>query len=160
LSKFKVAIIGCGSIANAAHIKSYLANPNAEIKYFCDIIKEKADKAVLESGCGEAIDNYRIVLNDPEIEAVSICTPNHVHASISIDCLRAGKHVLCEKPAARTYTEALEMQKVQHETGRVLNIGVVNRFNTGVNLIKKMMASLESYIMYMSASAPNVRFLD
>jgi predicted dehydrogenase len=55
-----------------------------------------------------------------------------------MDCLRAGKHVLCEKPAARTYPEALEMQKVQHETGKVLNIGVVNRLNDHVNLIKKM----------------------
>lgn len=148
MSKIKVAIIGCGTIANAAHIKSYLANPNAEIKYFCDIIKEKADKAVLDSGCGEAITDYRVALDDPEIEAVSICTPNHVHASISMDCLRAGKNVLCEKPAARTYAEALEMQKVQHETGLVLNIGVVNRFNTGVNLIKKMITNGELGNLY------------
>lgn len=148
MSKIKVAVIGCGTIASGSHISSYLANPNAEIKYFCDIIKEKADKAVLESGCGEAIDDYRIALNDPEIEAVSICTPNHVHAAISIDCLRAGKNVLCEKPAARTYAEALEMQKVQHETGLVLNIGVVNRFNTGVNLIKKMIEDGELGELY------------
>ena len=59
-----------------------------------------------------------------------------MHAKISIDALRAGKNVLCEKPAARTYSEALEMQKVQHETGKVLNIGVVNRFNVAVNRIK------------------------
>src|SRR5690606_1766989 len=134
----KVAIIGCGGIATGAHIKAYLANPTAEIKYFCDIMKEKAELAVKTYGCGEAIEDYRVILNDPEVKAVSICTPNHVHASISIDCLRAGKHVLCEKPAGRTYDEALKMQKVQHETGKILNIGVVNRFNTGVNRIKSM----------------------
>lgn len=153
MSKIKVAVIGCGTIANASHISAYLANPDAEIKYFCDIIKEKADKAVLDSGCGEAIEDYRIALNDPEIEAVSVCTPNDVHAAISIECLRAGKNVLCEKPAARTYAEALEMQKVQHETGLVLNIGVVNRFNTGVNLIKKMITNGELgdvYHVYVS----------
>ena len=153
MSKIKVAIIGCGTIANASHIPSYLANPNAEIKYFCDINKEKADKAVQGSGCGEAIEDYRIALNDPEIEAVSVCTPNDVHAAISIECLRAGKNVLCEKPAARTYAEALEMQKIQHETGLVLNIGVVNRFNTGVNLIKKMITNGELgevYHVYVS----------
>ncbi|NOU90126.1 gfo/Idh/MocA family oxidoreductase [Paenibacillus sp. LMG 31460] len=148
MSIIKVAIIGCGTIANAAHIKAYLNNPNAEIKYFCDIIKEKADKAVRDSGCGEAIEDYRIILNDPEIVAVSICTPNHVHAAISIECLRAGKNVLCEKPAARTYAEALVMQKAQHETGLVLNIGVVNRFNTGVNLIKKMITNGELGELY------------
>lgn len=153
MSKIKVAIIGCGTIANASHIPAYLANPYAEIKYFCDINKEKADKAVLDSGWGEAIADYRIALNDPQIEAVSICTPNDVHAAISMDCLRAGKNVLCEKPAARTYAEALEMQKIQHETGLVLNIGVVNRFNTGVNLIKKMITNGELgevYHVYVS----------
>ncbi|MCZ8517795.1 Gfo/Idh/MocA family oxidoreductase [Paenibacillus filicis] len=153
MSKIKVAIIGCGTIANSAHIKAYLANPNAEIKYFCDIIKVRADKAVKDYGCGEAIEDYRVALNDPEIEAVSICTPNHVHASIAIDCLRAGKNVLCEKPAARTYAEALEMQKVQHETGKVLNIGVVNRFNTGVNRIRNMIQNGELgeiYHIYIS----------
>lgn len=148
MDKIKVAIIGCGAIANGSHIKAYLANPEAEIKYFCDIVKERAEKAVEEYGCGEAIDDYHIALNDPEIEAVSVCTPNHVHATISIDALRAGKNVLCEKPAARTYEEALEMQKVQRETGKVLNIGVVNRFNTGVNRIKDMIQNGELGELY------------
>ncbi|MFC5700930.1 Gfo/Idh/MocA family protein [Cohnella faecalis] len=156
MNKIKVAIIGCGTIASNAHIKAYLGNPNAEIKYFCDIIAEKAEKAVADFSCGIAIEDYRIILEDPEVEAVSICTPNHVHASISIDCLRAGKNVLCEKPAARTYAEALEMQKVQHETGKVLNIGVVNRFNKGVNIIKTMIENGELgelYHVYVSFRA-------
>ena len=88
-------------------------------------------------GCGTAVVDYHDVLKDPEVEAVSVCTPNNVHPVIAIDALRAGKNVLCEKPAARTYAEALEMQKAQHETGKVLNIGVVNRFNDGVNRIKE-----------------------
>jgi len=153
LSTLKVAIIGCGTIASAAHIKSYLANEGAEIKYFCDIIQSKAEQAVAEYGCGIAISDYKVALEDPEVDAVSICTPNHVHASISIDCMRAGKHVLCEKPAARTYEEALEMQKVQHETGVTLNIGVVNRFNTSVNHIKRMIENGELgevYHVYVS----------
>lgn len=138
MSKIKVAVIGCGSIANAAHIPSYMNNEDAEIVYFCDIIPERAEAAVEKYGCGKAITDYHEILNDPEIVAVSVCTPNYAHASITIDCLRAGKHVLCEKPAARTYDEALEMQKVQHETGKILNIGVVNRFNDGVNELKKI----------------------
>ncbi|MCI9225324.1 MAG: Gfo/Idh/MocA family oxidoreductase [Acutalibacter sp.] len=133
----KVAVIGCGTIANTAHIPSYMNNPEAEIVYFCDIILERAAGAVAKYGCGRAVEDYHVVLNDPEVQAVSVCTPNNVHAQIAIDALRAGKDVLCEKPAARTYAEALEMQKVQHETGRVLNIGVVNRFNDSVNRIKE-----------------------
>ena len=134
----KIGVIGCGTIANFRHIPAYLQNPEAEIKYFCDIIPERAQEAVEKYGCGIAVTDYREVLADPEVVAVSVCTPNNMHAQISIDAMRAGKEVLCEKPAARTYTEALEMQKVQHETGRILNIGVCNRFHNGVNKLKSL----------------------
>lgn len=135
----KVAVIGCGNISKR-HIPSYMNNPDAEIKYFCDIIPERAENAVKEYGCGIAVADYKEILADPEVEAISVCTPNYAHAQISIDAMKAGKNVLCEKPAARTYTEALEMQKVQKETGKVLNIGVCNRFDPGVNLVKKTIA--------------------
>lgn len=138
MRKIKVAVIGCGTIANNSHIPSYLKNEKAEIKYFCDIIPERAKAAVEKYGCGEAIEDYKIALNDPEIEAVSVCTPNNCHSTITIDALQKGKNVLCEKPAARTYEEALLMQKTHNECGKVLNIGVVNRFNYAVNQIKKL----------------------
>ncbi len=134
----KVAVIGCGTIANNAHIPAYMANEKAEIKYFCDIIPERAEVAVEKYNCGIAVTDYREVLADPEVEAVSVCTPNKVHSEISVAALKAGKNVLCEKPAARVYSEALEMQKAQHETGKVLNIGVVNRFNKNVNKLKEL----------------------
>ena len=138
MSKIKIAVIGCGAIANSAHIPAYMDNPDAEIVYFCDILPERAERAVKQYGCGKAVVDYHQVLAEPEIQAVSVCTPNHMHAQIAINALRAGKHVLCEKPAARTYAEALKMQEAQHETGLTLNIGVVNRFNQGVNHIKKL----------------------
>ena len=156
MSKVKVAVIGCGTIANAAHIPSYMNNSDVEIKYFCDIIPERAEAAVKQYGCGTAIVDYRDALNDPEVEAVSVCTPNKAHTTITIDALRAGKHVLCEKPAARTYAEAKLMQEVQHETGKTLNIGVVNRFNTAVNKIRERIAAGELgevYHVYVSFRA-------
>lgn len=152
----KIAIIGCGTIANSAHIPAYMKNPEVEIKYFCDIILSRAEAAVEKYGCGTAIEDYHVALNDPEVVAISVCTPNYMHATISIDAMRAGKHVLCEKPAARTYAEALEMQKVQHETGMTLNIGVVNRFNDSVNKIKDYIDSGklgEVYHVYVSFRA-------
>jgi len=137
----KVAVIGCGTIANSAHIPSYMNNGDAEIKYFCDIIPERAEAAVEKYGCGVAITDYKIALADDEIEAVSVCTPNNCHSTITIDALNAGKNVLCEKPAAKTYEEALLMQEAQHKTGKILNIGVVNRFNKNVNRIKDLIDS-------------------
>lgn len=138
MKTLKIAVIGCGTIANNAHIPAYMKNPKAEITAFCDIIPERAEKAVKDYGVGRAVTDYHELLNDPELDAVSVCTPNNVHSTISIDFMRAGKDVLCEKPAARIYSEALEMQKVRRETGRLLNIGVCNRFNTSVNRIKKL----------------------
>ena len=60
----KVAVIGCGAIANSAHIPAYMANQKAEIKYFCDIILERAESAVKKYGCGIAVDDYHEVLRD------------------------------------------------------------------------------------------------
>jgi len=153
MRKIKVAVIGCGTIANHAHIPSYMANDNAEIIYFCDIILERAEAAVKQYGCGIAIENYMTALQDPDIDAISVCTPNNCHSIITIDALRYGKHVLCEKPAARTYEEALEMQKAQAQYNKVLNIGVVNRFNSGVNKLKELIDSGELgdiYQVYVS----------
>ncbi len=153
MSKTKVAIIGCGTIANSAHIPAYIANPDAEIKYFCDIIPEKARAAVEKYGCGIAVTDYKEILADDEVEAISVCTPNKMHSTITIDCLKAGKNVLCEKPAARIFSEAKAMQDAQHESGKVLNIGVVNRFNPAVNKLRDMIQNGdlgEIYHIYVS----------
>ena len=136
MEKVKVAVIGCGTIAKGQHIPAYMKNEQVEIVYFCDIIKERAEAAVEKNGCGIAVTDYKQVLADPQIDAVSVCTPNKMHSIITIDALKAGKHVLCEKPAARTLDEVLAMQEAQHESGKILNIGVVNRFNDNVNRIR------------------------
>ncbi|MDD6276216.1 MAG: Gfo/Idh/MocA family oxidoreductase [Clostridia bacterium] len=152
----KIAVIGCGSIANSQHIPNYIKNDKVEIKYFCDIIPERANAAVEKYGCGIAVTDYHDILKDDEVEAVSVCTPNNVHPVISMDFLKAGKNVLCEKPAAKTYDEVLQMQKVQHETGKVLNIGVVNRFNSAVQRVKKYIEDGklgEVYHVYISFRA-------
>ena len=94
----KVAVIGCGTIANAAHIPSYLNNPEAEIKYFCDIIPERAENAVKKYGCGTAVVDYHDVLKDPEVEAVSVCTPNNVHPVIAIDASGPGRTCCARSP--------------------------------------------------------------
>lgn len=133
----KVGVIGCGTIANAAHIPSYMKNPEVEIKYFCDDKFYRAERAVEKYGCGIAVADYHEVIADPEIAAVSVCTPNDMHPVIAMDALRAGKDVLCEKPAARTYAEVEQMVQAQRETGKLLAIGVVNRFNDSVRRIKE-----------------------
>ena len=139
MEKTKVAIIGCGTIANAAHGPSYQKNPNVKIAYCVDIIPERAQALKEKFGDEDtiALTDYHDMLKDESVKAVSVCVPNYLHNPITIDCLRAGKNVLCEKPASVSYDLAKEMADVAHETGKILNIGVVNRFNYAVNMIKQ-----------------------
>ena len=139
MDKIKVAIIGCGTIANAAHMPGYKAASDlCEVKYFCDIIPERAVALRDRYGSGIANTDYHEILTDPEVTCVSICVPNGGHAPIAIDFLKAGKHVLCEKPAAMNSDLARDMQKTADECGRILNIGVCNRFNTAVEKIEEL----------------------
>ena len=136
----KVAVIGCGTIANAAHIPSYMNNNKVEIKYFCDIRLERAEKAVEKYGCGVAIKDYKEVLADPEVIAVSVCTPNNVHSQISIDALKAGKHVLCEKPATITPEQLRHVLKSAKDANKLFMEAMTIGLNPMYQAIKKLIA--------------------
>ena len=118
----RVGIIGCGKIAQIRHIPEYTANPHAEVYGFYDINLSRAEELAKKHG-GKAYASYQELLEDPEIDAVSVCAANHVHAEISIAALKAGKHVLCEKPMAVTLAECEAMVAAAREAGKYLMIG-------------------------------------
>ena len=118
----KVGIIGCGKIAQVRHIPEYAANPNTQVYGFYDINLARAEALAVKYG-GKAYATYEELLADPEIEAVSVCAANHVHAEITIAALKAGKHVLCEKPMAVTLEECEAMVAAAKESGKYLMIG-------------------------------------
>lgn len=125
----KVGIIGCGGIATSKHMPGLLTVSEAKMVAFCDIIEEKAIKAKEKFGTPDCkvYTDYKEMLKDEEIEVVHVCTPNRSHSFISIDAMRAGKHVMVEKPMAKTAAEAREMVKVAKETGKKLTVGYQNR---------------------------------
>ena len=118
----KIGIIGCGKIAQVRHIPEYLANPNAEVYGFYDINPDRA-KELAEKYNGKAYPTWEAMLSDPEITAVSVCAANHVHGEITVGALRAGKHVLCEKPMAVSLEECEAMVKAAEASGKYLMIG-------------------------------------
>ena len=133
-----VAIIGCGRIANYAHLPALSKQDNVRIKYACDIIKEKAIKAKENfPKIEKVIVDYQEALDDKEVDAVFVLVPNYEHKRITIDALRKGKHVLCEKPISLSYESALEMEKEAQKANKILNIGVNNRFDKVVNALKE-----------------------
>jgi len=148
MQKTKVAVIGCGRIACSTHIPDYAKNPLSEIKALIDIREERAIAQAELFGVKQTGTDFRVILDDPEIEAVSICTPNDTHAPIAIACLEAGKHVLCEKPASVSLDLVKQMQAAADRSQRILNIGVVNRFNTQVNKIKDLIDAGELGKLY------------
>ncbi len=138
----KVGIIGCGGIANGKHLpalKDMVALGEVELVAFCDIVKERAEKAAKEYGAegAKVYTDYKELLKDDSIVAVHVCTPNRSHSFISIDAMRAKKHVLCEKPMAKTAKEAEEMLNVSKETGMILTIGYQNRQRKDSRFLKK-----------------------
>ena len=124
-----VGIIGCGGIANGKHMPSLKKIENVRMVAFCDIIPEKAQKAKEKFGTPDAkvYTDYKELLKDPSIEVVHVCTPNKEHAEISIDALHAGKHVMCEKPMAKTVADAKCMVEAAKESGKKLSIGYQSR---------------------------------
>ena len=134
MEKLKVGIIGCGNIANGKHMPSIAVIDNLEMTAFCDIIPERAEEAARKYGTSDArvYTDYRELLKDESINSVRVLTHNQLHAEISIAAMRAGKHVLCEKPMAANYADALEMVKVQKETGMVLTIGYQHKYDPDV----------------------------
>ncbi len=136
---FKVAIIGCGGIANQKHMPALKKLNDVEMVAFCDIIEERAQKAAEEFGTVDAkvYNDYRELLKDTEIDAVHVCTPNRSHSFITVDALEAGKHVLCEKPMAINSEEAKKMVDAAKRTGKVLTIGYQNRQRNDSLFMKK-----------------------
>lgn len=128
--KLKIGIIGCGGIANGKHMPALSKLNNVEMVAFCDIILEKAEKAAKEFGTENAkcYSDYKELLKDSSIDVVHVCTPNKSHSFITIDALESGKHVMCEKPMAKTYAEAKAMVEAAKRTGKKLTIGYQNRF--------------------------------
>ena len=133
-----IAIIGCGRIANFAHLPALSKMEDVRIKYACDLLIEKANAVVEKYGAEQAITDYKIALADPEVQTVFVLTPNYAHYVITMDALKAGKNVMCEKPITVNYALSKEMADEAEKQGKLLNIGVCNRFQESVCRIAEM----------------------
>ncbi len=124
----RVGIIGCGKIAQVRHLPEYAANPNAQIVAYYDMNKARAEEMAAKYG-GKTYDSFYKLIDDPEVDAVSICVENRSHAEICTAALYAGKHVLCEKPMAVTLAECESMVAAAERNEKRLMIGHNMRFD-------------------------------
>lgn len=135
MKNLNFAIIGCGRIAqrHAEHIKN---TEGAQLIAVCDNVKEKADKLATEYGAASSGSIEKLLENEL-IDVVAICSPNGLHATHSIASLKAGKHVLCEKPMAISVYDCGEMIKTAEKANKRLFVIKQNRYNPPVNAVKE-----------------------
>ncbi len=138
MKQLKLGIIGCGGIASTKHLPSIREVGGAEVVAFCDINLERAKKSAEEFGVRNAkvFEDYRELLK-LDLDAVYVCTPNRSHSIITVEALRSGKHVMCEKPMAISFTEAQKMLATAKESGKLLTIGYQNRYRADSQYLKK-----------------------
>ncbi len=124
-----IGVIGTGGIAQNAHLPGYSQIPDlCKIVAIADVRPEVAYEAAGKFGSPQVFTDYHDLLAMDEIDAVSICTPNYAHMQPTIDALKAGKHVLCEKPIGMNAVEAQQMVDTARSVGKKLQIGYNMRF--------------------------------
>ena len=122
----KVGIIGCGKIAEVRHAPEFHENPHCLLAGYYNHTPEKAEALARQYG-GQVYDSVEALL-DSGIDAVSVCTSNSSHASIAIQAMEAGKHVLCEKPMTVSRREAELLFAEAKERNLFLMEGMWTRF--------------------------------
>jgi predicted dehydrogenase len=129
--KLKIGLIGTGMICNWAHVPGYeKMSDDCEIVWACDLDEAKAQAVADKHNIPKVTKDYKDILNDPEIDAVSVMTPNIAHMQPTIDALNAGKHVLCEKPLAMNADQARAMCKAARDNKKILQVGLQQRFTS------------------------------
>jgi predicted dehydrogenase len=133
MSPVRFAIIGCGMISqrHAEHIANL-----GTLVAVCDIVESRAQDLARKHSCRAFRDIGELLEKCPDVEVVSVCTPNALHARHSIQALRAGKHVVCEKPMALSVKDCLEMIAASSAAGKHLFVVKQNRFNPPIVALK------------------------
>ncbi len=138
--KLRVGIIGTGMIANAAHLPAYKnISDRVEVVAVADDRLEAASDTAKRWNVPNVYDNPQKMLDEMNLDLVSICTPNSSHTQWTIAALRAGAHVACEKPGAITYQDGVDMFNEMDKTGKHLFITQTRRFYDNTISAKRIM---------------------
>lgn len=127
-----VGIPGCGPISQVAHLESVQKACNTALRAVCGADEGLANRFGAFYDAGRIYLDYDQMLADATVEAIIIATSDAFHVPAPIRALQAGKHVLCEKPIGLSVEEVLDLQKVVHATGKVLQVGHMLRFDPGI----------------------------
>jgi UDP-N-acetylglucosamine 3-dehydrogenase len=137
--KLGIGIIGAGGIANGAHLPNYTRNPRARVVAVADINPDQARATAERWGIPHVYTDYRELLANPEVEAVSVTTWAGAHADPVIAAAEAGKHIICEKPIATDLADADRMVAAAARAGVKFTMGYQPRFSNMWNRVKTLL---------------------
>lgn len=137
---FGYGIIGCGWVASS-HAAGVVALSGQDVRLVAvaDADLRRAEMLATQFGADNVYDDYRALLKRPDISAVSICLPDHLHAEASMAAADAGKHVLCEKPLAMNVASASEMIAKFGKAGLRLGLVMNRRYTPSVIWVRRLM---------------------
>jgi predicted dehydrogenase len=133
--RVRVGIVGVG--IGSLHARGYSKLPNADIVALCDIDTARAERVAAEFGVKKIYSDYNIMLAEEKLDAVSVCTPNALHAPVAVAALEAGCHVLCEKPLSVSAAEGKKIADAARKAKTKFMIGMNNRFRGDTQTLKK-----------------------
>jgi predicted dehydrogenase len=136
--KTRIAVVGAGHVAQVAHIPAYRQNKDVELVAVVDDDPVKARRIQKQFGFQKSYEDFTEFLKYDDVDAIDICTPNYLHAPMAIAALRSGHDVLCEKPLARSTAEAQQMVATAEKEGRILMVGMNNRFRGDVATLQRL----------------------
>jgi UDP-N-acetyl-2-amino-2-deoxyglucuronate dehydrogenase len=129
-------LIGCGRVG-PRHAESISELPQVRLAAVADVVESRAQRFARAYG-GQAYTDYRQILDRPDVDMVSICTPSGLHAQMAIDALQAGKHVVLEKPMALSLEDADRIINTALHTGRKLCVVLQNRYNPPMQDLRRV----------------------
>ncbi len=133
----RIALVGVGAAAQINHLPVLKKMEGVELVALCDRDPEKAARVAQKFGVPASYNRFEELLADDSIDAVDITTPNYLHAPMAEAALDAGKHVLCERPLARSLAEATAMAKAAKKSDRLLMCALQHRFRPDAQLLRK-----------------------
>jgi predicted dehydrogenase len=133
---FRVAFIGAGTIVRVGHIPNFQRLPNVETVAVCDVNEARVQELAAATNVPQTYTDYKEMLAEVKPDITVIATPNVFHKPMSIDALKGGSHVLCEKPLALTYADAQEMFAVAKANNKILTVGTHYRWSDPVQMAK------------------------
>jgi predicted dehydrogenase len=133
----RIGLVGVGAAAQINHIPALRKIEDLELVALCDRDPEKVARVAQKFQIPRSYTRFEELLSDDEVHAIDICTPNFLHAPMAMAALEAGKHVLCERPLARSAEEAAAMMKAAKKNERILMCAVQHRFREDAQLLRK-----------------------